>query len=97
MFSLAAADRHTSEILSCRCRRRKRLLPLLVLCCSSLLSTDTLQRRLSPHLTSSVKRFGDYTLNMAKPPEPWLDDHTLPRKGPTRLPSQAVLPFVREA
>ena len=52
---------------------------------------------LSPHLTSSVKRFGDYTLNMAKPPEPWLDDHTLPRKGPTRLPSQAVLPFVREA
>jgi TnpA family transposase len=52
---------------------------------------------LSPHLTSSVKRFGDYTLDMAKPPEPWLDDHSLPRKGPTRLPSQAVLPFVREA
>jgi hypothetical protein len=52
---------------------------------------------LSPHLTSSVKRFGDCTLNMAKPPDPWLHDHSLPRKGPTRLPSQAVLPFVREA
>ncbi len=25
---------------------------------------------LNPHLTSSVKRFGDYTLNMTKPPEP---------------------------
>jgi Tn3 transposase DDE domain len=29
---------------------------------------------LSPHLTGCIKRFGDYTVNMAKPPEPWLDD-----------------------
>lgn len=34
---------------------------------------------LGPHLTSSVKRFGDYTLNMAKPPEPWLDDQMIIR------------------
>lgn len=52
---------------------------------------------LSPHLTSCVKRFGDYTLNMAKPPKPWLDNQPPPRKGPDRMPSQAVLPFVREA
>jgi hypothetical protein len=27
---------------------------------------------LSPHLTSCVKRFGDYALDLAKPPESWL-------------------------
>lgn len=52
---------------------------------------------LSPHLTSCVKRFGDYSLNMAKPPEPWLDNQPPPRKGPDRAPNQAVLPFVKEA
>jgi TnpA family transposase len=52
---------------------------------------------LSPHLTGCIKRFGDYTVNMAKPPEPWLDDQVPPRKGPNRSPNQAVLPFVREA
>jgi hypothetical protein len=52
---------------------------------------------LSPHLTGCIKRFGDYTVNMAKPPEPWLDDQVPTRKGPNRSPNQAVLPFVREA
>jgi hypothetical protein len=52
---------------------------------------------LSPHLTSSIKRFGDYTLNMARPPEPWLDNQPPPRKSTDRFPSQAVLPFAREA
>ena len=36
---------------------------------------------LSPYLTSWLKRFGDYTLNTNKAPEPWLGNHT-PRKGP---------------
>jgi len=52
---------------------------------------------LSPYLTSCIKRFGDYTLNLSKPPEPWLDDQSLPRKTPKRVPSQVALPFVREA
>jgi len=52
---------------------------------------------LSPHLTSCVKRFGDYTLNTAKTPEPWLDDQPPPRKQPDTVPSQCVLPFVKEA
>lgn len=52
---------------------------------------------LSPHLTSCVKRFGDYTLNTAKPPEPWLNDQPPPRKRPDMVPNQSVLPFVKEA
>jgi TnpA family transposase len=52
---------------------------------------------LSPHLTSCVKRFGDYTLNTAKPPEPWLDDQPPSRKRPDRVPNQSVLPFIKEA
>lgn len=41
------------------------------------------------------ERFGDNTLNMTKPPEPWLDDQASPRKRPTRLPRRAALPFVK--
>jgi hypothetical protein len=52
---------------------------------------------LSPHLASCVKRFGDYKLNTAKTPVPWLDDQPPPRKRPDRVPSQSVLPFVKEA
>ena len=52
---------------------------------------------LSPHLTSCLKRFGDYTLNAAKQPEPWLDNQPPPRKGPDRALNQAVLSFIREA
>jgi hypothetical protein len=43
---------------------------------------------LSPHLTGCIKRFGDYTVNMAKPPEPWLDDQVPPRKGPIGRPTR---------
>jgi TnpA family transposase len=38
---------------------------------------------LSPHLTSCVKRFGDYTLNTTKSPEPWLDDQPHPENDQT--------------
>ena len=52
---------------------------------------------LSPHLTSCVKRFGDYALDLAKPPEPWLDGQLPPRKLPRGLPNQRVLSFMRDA
>jgi len=52
---------------------------------------------LSPHLTSCLKRFGDYAVDTAKPPEPWLDDQTPPRKGAARTPDQAAFAFIREA
>ena len=29
---------------------------------------------LSPHATSHVKRFGEYTLNLRTPPNPWLSE-----------------------
>jgi Tn3 transposase DDE domain len=52
---------------------------------------------LSPRLTSSIKRFGDYSLDLARPPEPWLENQPPPRKGPDRAPHQSVLPFVKQA
>ena len=52
---------------------------------------------LSPHLTSCVKRFGDYSLDLANPPDPWLDGQPVPRKQPRGLPNQRVLSFMRDA
>jgi hypothetical protein len=33
-------------------------------------------RYLSPYATSHVKRFGDYALDLGKPPESWLSEAT---------------------
>jgi TnpA family transposase len=52
---------------------------------------------LSPHLTSCLKRFGDYAVDTARPPEPWLDNQPPPRKNPARTPDQAAFAFIREA
>ena len=29
---------------------------------------------LSPYQTSTVKRFGEYVLNLSRPPEPWIKE-----------------------
>jgi TnpA family transposase len=52
---------------------------------------------LSPYLTRSIKRFGDYTINLGRSPAPLDEEVVFPvRKGPARA-TQTVLPFVRRA
>lgn len=52
---------------------------------------------LSPYLTRSIKRFGDYSINLERSPAPLDEEVKLPaRKGPSRA-TQTVLPFLRKA
>lgn len=51
---------------------------------------------LNPYMTRTIKRFGDYRLNLARSPEPWSGEGVLPRKTPQRA-EQGVLPFLMEA
>ncbi len=52
---------------------------------------------LSPYLTRSIKRFGDYAIDLGRSPAPLDEEVNLPaRKGPSRA-TQTVLPFVRKA
>jgi hypothetical protein len=51
---------------------------------------------LSPYMTRTIKRFGDYRLNLTRAPEPWSGELVLPRKAPQRA-EQGVLPFLMEA
>lgn len=52
---------------------------------------------LSPYLTRSIKRFGDYLIDLGRSPAPLDDEVVFPiRKGLSRA-AQTVLPFVRRA
>ena len=51
---------------------------------------------LSPYMTRTLKRFGDYHLDLGRAPEPWSGETVLPRRGPQRA-EQGVLPFPMEA
>ena len=50
----------------------------------------------SPYMTRTLKRFGDYHLDLGRVPEPWSGETVLPRRGPQRA-EQGVLPFPMEA
>ncbi len=52
---------------------------------------------LSPYMTRTIKRFGDYRLNLGRTPEPWSGEAVLPRKTPQRAEQQGVLAFMMEA
>ena len=47
-------------------------------------------------MTRTLKRFGDYHLDLGRVPEPWSGETVLPRRGPQRA-EQGVLPFPMEA
>jgi hypothetical protein len=50
-----------------------------------------------PYLTRSIKRFGDYVIDLGRSPAPLDEEVVLPtRKGPSRA-TQTLLPFVRRA
>jgi len=50
---------------------------------------------LSPYQTSTVKRFGEYVVNLNHPPEPWITE-VVARFKPARSPIR-TLPLVKEA
>jgi len=50
---------------------------------------------LSPYQTSTVKRFGEYAVNLNRPPEPWIKEEVV-RFKPTQSPIR-TLPLVKEA
>jgi hypothetical protein len=50
---------------------------------------------LSPYQTSTVKRFGEYAVNLSRPPEPWIKEVAVQFKPGNSQP--ASLPLVKEA
>jgi TnpA family transposase len=50
---------------------------------------------LSPYQTSTVKRFGEYVVNLNRPPEPWIKEVVVQFK-PAK-PQLSALPLVKEA
>lgn len=50
---------------------------------------------LSPYQTDTVKRFGEYVLNLSRPPEPWIQEMVVRLKAAKS--QTAVLPLVKEA
>jgi TnpA family transposase len=49
---------------------------------------------LSPYQTSTVKRFGEYVLNLSRPPEPWIKEVMQLKASPSQT---LVLPLAKEA
>jgi TnpA family transposase len=49
---------------------------------------------LSPYQTSTVKRFGEYVLNLSRPPEPWIKEVMQLKTSPSQT---LVLPLAKEA
>jgi hypothetical protein len=47
---------------------------------------------LSPYQTSTVKRFGEYAVNLSRPPEPWIKEVAVQFKPGNSQP--ASLPLV---
>ncbi|WP_233171851.1 Tn3 family transposase [Dyella sp. ASV21] len=52
---------------------------------------------LSPYVTSGIKRFGDYRLDLKRPPEPWIRDRTLRAAVKAARASAAIVEEQREA
>jgi TnpA family transposase len=50
---------------------------------------------LSPYQTSTVKRFGEYVVNLNRPPEPWIKEVVVQCKPTMSQPS--AVPLVKEA
>jgi Tn3 transposase DDE domain len=50
---------------------------------------------LSPYQTSTVKRFGEYAVNLSRPPEPWIKEVAVQFKPGNS--QSATLPMVKEA
>jgi TnpA family transposase len=49
---------------------------------------------LSPYQTSTVKRFGEYAMNLSRPPEPWIKEVMQLKTAPSQT---LVLPLAKEA
>jgi len=49
---------------------------------------------LSPYQTSTVKRFGEYAMNLSRPPEPWIKEVMQLKTAPSQI---SVLPWAKEA
>ena len=49
---------------------------------------------LSPYQTSTVKRFGEYVMNLSRPPEPWIREVMQLKAAPSQI---LVLPLAKRA
>jgi hypothetical protein len=49
---------------------------------------------LSPYQTSTVKRFGEYAMNLSRPPEPWIKEVMQLKTASSQT---SVLPWAKEA
>ena len=49
---------------------------------------------LSPYQTSTVKRFGEYVMNLSRPPGPWIKEIMQLKAAPSQI---LVLPLAKRA